>query len=126
MIRRKSVAGGIAISLIGLSGAWLHPVVPETIRMGPAVEAEGVLASVDSDAGAFTISGANGTQEFYVTPATIIELGRTERIAFQDLGRFIGTASVVMSADTGARQDASRVTLLVMPFKKVLPGGSAP
>lgn len=122
MIRGRSAARGLVIAVAALAIAWLHSgYAPARDTQGPTVEVQGVLASVDSEAGAFTIAGTEGTQEFYVTPGTVIELGRTERIAFQDLSRFIGTASIVQSADTGARQDASRVTLLVMPFGGTLP-----
>jgi hypothetical protein len=122
MIRARSAAYGIAIATVTLAIAWLHSVgEPAKEAEGPTIEAQGILVSVDADAGAFTIAGAAGTQEFYVTPDTIIELGRTERIRFHDLANFIGTTSVVLSADTGARQDANRVTLLVMPFRDTLP-----
>jgi hypothetical protein len=122
MIRGRSAAKGIVIAAITLAIAWLHSVgAPANGTGGPTVEAQGILVSVDSDAGAFTIAGAAGTQEFYVTPDTVIELGRMERIRFHDLAHFIGTTSVVLSADTGARQDANRVTLLVMPFRNALP-----
>lgn len=124
MIRGKSVVGGIAIAVVTLAIAWLHSVGgPPTNTQGPTVEAHGILVSVDSDAGAFTFAGASGTQEFYVTPDTVIELGKTERIPFRDLAHFIGTTGVVLSADTGERQDANRITLLVMPFRKALPDG---
>jgi hypothetical protein len=124
MMRGSSVAKGIVIAAVTLAVAWLHSAgVPARETGGPAIEAQGILVSVDSDAAVFTIAGEAGTQEFYVTPDTIIELGRAKRVAFRDLANFIGTASVVLSADTGARQDATRVTLLVMPFRDTLPGG---
>src|SRR5579859_1943356 len=105
MIRGRSVVGGIVIAIVTLAIAWLHSVEgPAKEPRGPIIEAHGILVSVDSDEGAFTIVGATGTQEFYVTPDTVIELGRTERIGFRDLATFIGTTSVVLSADTGARQ----------------------
>ncbi|HKX19708.1 MAG TPA: hypothetical protein VJT33_17035 [bacterium] len=109
------------IAAVTLAAAWLHPLEPEQNTAGPPIEAQGILVSVDSDAETFVIAGGAGTQEFYVTPDTIIELGRTERIQFRDLANFIGTASLVLSADTGARQDANRVTLLVMPFRDTVP-----
>ena len=121
MIRARIVAGGIVIAAVTLAAAWLHPLQPVQDAAGPPVEAQGILVSVDPDAEAFIIAGAAGTQEFYVTPDTIIELGRAERIQFRDLANFIGTASLVLSADTGTRQDANRVTLLVMPFRDTLP-----
>ena len=123
MMRGRSAVKGIVIAAVTLAIAWLHsPGAPARETGGPAIEAQGILVSVDSDAGAFTIAGEAGTQEFYVTPDTIIELGRAKRVAFRDLANFIGTAGVVRSADTGARQDANRVTLLVMPFRDTLPG----
>lgn len=121
MIRARTAAGGVVIAAITLAAAWLHPLAPAQDTAGPSVEAQGVLVSVDPEAETFVIAGAAGTQEFYVTPDTVIELGRTERIRFHDLANFIGTASLVLSADTGVRQDANRVTLLVMPFKDTLP-----
>jgi hypothetical protein len=122
MIRVRSAVNGVVIAAATLAIAWLHSVGgPAQEPVGPTIEARGTLVSVDSGAGAFTIAGAAGTQEFYVTPDTVIELGRTERIGFRDLTNFIGTTSVVLSADTGARQDANRVTLLVMPFRDILP-----
>lgn len=122
MIHGRSVVGGIAIAIVTLAIAWLHSVGgPTKDTQGPTIKATGILVSVDPDTGAFTIAGAAGTQEFYVTPDTVIELGRTERIAFRDLAHFIGTTSIVLSADTGARQDANRVTLLVMPLRNELP-----
>jgi hypothetical protein len=121
MMRGRSAVKGIVIAAVTLAIAWLHSVgAPARETGGPAIEAQGILVSVDSDAGAFTIAGEAGTQEFYVTPDTIIELGRAKRVAFRDLANFIGTAGVVRSADTGARQDANRVTLLVMPFRDTL------
>lgn len=118
MIHGRSVAGGIVIAAITLAAAWLHSVeAPAQEAAGPTVEAQGTLVSVDDDAGSFTITGAAGTQEFHTTPDTVIELGRTKRIGFRELANFVGTTSVVMSADTGAQQDANRVTLLVMPFR---------
>ncbi len=124
MVRASSMAGGIVIAVIVLTAAWLAPVKePAASIRGQVVEAEGILVSVDQDAGAVMIAGEAGTQEFYVTPDTVIELGRTKRIEFRDLANFIGTASVVKSADTGVRQDANRVTLLVMPFRGTLPAG---
>lgn len=121
MIRGRIAAGGVAIAAVTLAAAWLHPLEPVRDTAGPPVEAQGILVSVDSDAETFVIAGAAGTQEFYVTPDTLIELGRTERIQFRDLANFIGTASLVLSADTGARQNANRVTLFVMPFRDTLP-----
>jgi hypothetical protein len=122
MIRGRSAARGIMIAIITLAVAWLHSVAePEKDTRGPIIEAQGTLLSVGSDTGSFTLAGEAGTQEFYVTPDTVIERGRTERIAFRDLPNFVGTTSVVLSADTGARQDANRVTLLVMPFQDALP-----
>lgn len=109
------------IASVTLAAAWLHPLEPVQDTAGPPIEAQGILVSVDPDAETFVIAGAAGTQEFYVTPDTVIELGRTERIQFRDLANFLGTASLVLSADTGARQDANRVTLLVMPFRETLP-----
>lgn len=127
MIRARSVAGGLVIVVVTLAAAWLSPVGgPAKDSGGPLVEAQGVLVSVDPNADAFTIAGAAGTQEFYVTPETVIEVGRTERVSFRDLANFIGTASIVQSADTGAGQDASRVTLLVMPFRETLPAPGRP
>lgn len=123
MMRGRSAVRGIVIAAVTLAIAWLHSAgAPARETGGPAIEAQGILVSVDSDAGAFTIAGEAGTQEFYVTPDTIIELGRAKRVAFRDLANFIGTAGVVRSADTGARQDAHRVTLLIMPFRDTLPG----
>lgn len=122
-MRGRSAVKGIVIAVVTLAIAWLHSAGgPARETGGPAIEAQGILVSVDSDAGAFTIAGEAGTQEFYVTPDTIIELGRAKRVAFRDLANFIGTAGVVRSADTGARQEANRVTLLVMPFRDTLPG----
>ena len=124
MMRGRSAVKGIVIAAVTLAIAWLHSAgAPARETGGPAIEAQGILVSVDSDAEVFTIAGEAGTQEFNVTPDTIIELGRAKRVAFRDLANFIGTASVVLSADTGARQDATRVTLLVMPFRDTLPGG---
>ena len=122
MVRGRAAAGGIVIAVITLAAAWLHPISgPATDTGGPIIQAQGILVSVDSDTESFILAGEAGTQEFYVTPDTVIELGRTERIAFRDLSNFIGTTSVVLSADAGARQDANRVTLLVMPFKGTVP-----
>lgn len=122
MVRASSIAGGVVIVVIILAAAWLAPVKePAAFPRGQTVEAEGILVSVDSDTGAVTIAGKAGTQEFYVTPDTVIELGRTRQIEFHDLVKFIGTASVIQSADTGLRQEANRVTLLVMPFRGTLP-----
>jgi hypothetical protein len=122
MIRGRSAVNGIVIAAATLAIAWLHSVGgPAQEPAGPTIEAHGTLVSVDPDGEVFTVAGAAGTQEFYVTPDTVLELGRTERIAFRDLANFIGTTSVVLSADTGAHQDANRVTLLVMPFGEILP-----
>jgi hypothetical protein len=113
---RKSLARGIVMTVVALTISWLaYPRPPEARTTGPTVTAEGRIVQVDLDGESFTILGPQGTQEFHVTSNTIIELGGTERIAFADLRRFSGTNCTVFSADTGESQDASRVTVLVMP-----------
>ena len=89
--------------------------------MGPTVETQGVIASIDPDASSFTMAGPQGTQEFVVTSDTVIDIGRGERIGFRDLAKFVGVAGIVRSADTGAYQYASRVTVLAMPAQGTLP-----
>lgn len=118
MIRAKTVITGIMIAVVTLATAWLRsPAAPVNSTTGPTVNTEGVIVSVDSDAQSFTIAGSQGTQEFFVTPDTVMNLGGSERIAFRDLPKFIGVAGTVTSADTGAQQNANRVTLLVAPAR---------
>ncbi|HEV2356550.1 MAG TPA: hypothetical protein VGZ23_02935 [bacterium] len=126
MIRGKTVATGILIAAVTLAAAWLRsPGAPVSSTAGPTVEAQGVIVSVDSNANSFTIAGPQGTQEFFVTPDTVMDLGGTERIAFRDLDKFVGVTTTVLSADTGAQQNANRVTLLVMPARATVPARPA-
>jgi len=121
----KTAANGIVITMVVLAVAWLGssgaPVTPAT---GPTVKTEGIIISVDPDASSFTVSGPQGTQEFDVTSDTVIDLGGTEHIAFDALQRFVGVDSIVLSADTGAQQNARSVTLLVMPARATTQPGA--
>jgi hypothetical protein len=122
--RGRTAASGVVIAAVTLAVAWLQsPGGPVTLATGPTVQAEGVLIAIDSQVRSLTISGPRGTQEFYVTPDTVIELGNKERVAFGDLRKFMGVASTVLSQDTGAQQNANYVTLLVMSARGTLPGG---
>lgn len=116
------MARGVLIAALALTAAWLRsPAPPVHSGMGPDIETQGVIASIDPDANSFTVAGPQGTQEFYVTVNTIIDIGRGERIRFRDLAKFVGIAGIVRSADTGAYQYASRVTVLAMPAEGTLP-----
>jgi len=122
----KTVARGVFIAAVALSAAWLRsPAAPVSFEMGPTVETQGVIASIDPDTGSFTIAGPQGTQEFFVTSSTVIDVGRGEQIAFRDLAKFVGTGGIVRSADTGAYQYASRVTILAMPAQGTVPGAAS-
>src|SRR5215472_13809051 len=97
----KTMARGILIAALALTAAWLRSPAPQVNSgMGPDIETQGVIASIDPDANSFTMAGPQGTQEFYVTGNTVIDIGRGERIAFRELAKFVGIAGIVRSADT--------------------------
>jgi len=122
--RGRTLASGVVIAVVTLAVAWLQsPGAPVTLATGPMVRAEGDLIAIDFEVRSLTISGPQGTQEFFVTPDTVIELGNNERVAFDDLSKFIGVTSIVFSHDTGMQQKANRVTLLVASTRGTLPTG---
>jgi hypothetical protein len=115
-VNPKSVAAGTLITVVALVIAWLaSPVAPTAWTSGPTVTAHGRITLIDLNGKAFTILGANGTQEFHVTSDTVIRIGTAHRIAFVDLARFLGANCTVLSADTGEYQDASRIELFLEP-----------
>ena len=124
MIRARIAVGGVVIAAITLAAAWLHPLAPTQDTAGPSVEAQGVLVSVDPEAETFVIAGPAGTQEFYVTPDTVIELGRTERIRFHDLRHSCATLLLVQGVAPRVVMEIlghSQIAVTMNTYSHVLP-----
>jgi hypothetical protein len=89
------------------------PAAGTVIRQAPE-QIQGTLTAVSVDTWGFTVRGITGTQEFRVSPQTVIYAG-SERIEFSRMPKFVGTLTTVWSAVVESDRLAGRVVLLVYP-----------
>jgi hypothetical protein len=89
------------------------PAAGTVIRQAPE-QIQGTLTAVSIETQRFTVRATTGTQEFRVTPQTVISAG-SERIEFTRMPRFVGTLVTVRAASVDSDRFAGQVVLLVYP-----------